>query len=261
MAQILDLDESHLPLYLCCLEPWSEEMQDAGDHKSRWYEQMRDKGLRVKLACEGDDTVGMIQYLPVEKSDVEGQGLYFIYCIWVHGHKQGVGNWQRRGIGTALLKAAEEDARALGAKGMTAWGLILPFWMRAAWFRKHGYKPVDRNGIAQLVWKPFTPDAVPPRWIRPRKRPELSADRVTVTGLVDGWCPAMNISFERAKRAAEAFGEQVRFEQISTLDRDTFVEWGRSNSIFIDGRQVNTGPPPTYEKLHKLIERQVRRRR
>jgi GNAT superfamily N-acetyltransferase len=65
------------------------------------------------------------------------EGLYFVYCIHVPGHKQGRGNFQGHGMGTALLCAAEEDARRLGAKGMAAWGVWLPFWMKASWFKKH----------------------------------------------------------------------------------------------------------------------------
>ncbi len=56
----------------------------------------------------------------------EHRSLYFILCIWVHGHKQGPGNLQKRGMGKALLQAAEDDARDLGAKGIAAWGLWLP---------------------------------------------------------------------------------------------------------------------------------------
>jgi len=85
-------------------------------------------------------------------------------CIWVHGHKQGRGNFQGHGMGSALLDAAEADARALGAKGLAAWGLWLPFWMKASWFKRHGYRKADRQGIAVLLWKPFTGDAQPPRW-------------------------------------------------------------------------------------------------
>ena len=33
---------------------------------------------------------------------------------------------------------------------MAAWGLALPIWMRASWFKKHGYRKADRRGFATL---------------------------------------------------------------------------------------------------------------
>jgi hypothetical protein len=69
----------------------------------------------------------MSQYGPSEHSNVGGEGLDFVYCIHVHGHKQGRGNFQGRGMGTALPCAAKENARRIGAKGMAAWGVWLPF--------------------------------------------------------------------------------------------------------------------------------------
>ena len=77
-----------------CLEDWSDEMKEAGDHKEHWYRKMKDKGLGVKIAVTEDDkVVGMIQYVPLEYSTAEGDNLYFINCIWVHGYKEGVGNF------------------------------------------------------------------------------------------------------------------------------------------------------------------------
>ena len=62
----------------------SEEIKEAGNHKEIWYNKMRDKGLRVKLALDDSGEVGgMIQYIPIEHSFVEGDALYFINCIWV----------------------------------------------------------------------------------------------------------------------------------------------------------------------------------
>lgn len=150
--KIIDLDETHQPLYFLCLEDWSDEIKEAGNHKELWYHKVKDKGLRVKLALDDEGNVGgMIQYLPSEHSIVEGKDLYFIYCIWIHGHKKGRGNFQKRGMGKALLQAAEEDAKALGAKGIAAWGISLPFWMKASWFKKHGYKKVDKEKIQVLM--------------------------------------------------------------------------------------------------------------
>jgi hypothetical protein len=100
--QIVNFSEKYASSYFMCLEEWSEEMKDAGNHKERWYEKMKEKGLRIKLTIENEIACGMIQYIPVEESFVEGKNLYFINCIWVHGHKEGIGNYQKIGIGKQL---------------------------------------------------------------------------------------------------------------------------------------------------------------
>jgi hypothetical protein len=215
-------------------------------------------GLRVKLAVDENDTVvGMIQYLPIENSHVAGENLYFIYCIWVHGHKQGIGNFQKKGYGTLLLAAAEQDTLASGAKGMVAWGLSLPFWMKASWFKKHGYASVDKNGFVALMFKPFTENAGMPHWIRQKKTPEAVPGKVTVTSFINGWCPAQNTVYERAKRASRDFGDKVMFREIDTLDKNNFNEWGIVDALFIDDKPVKSGPPPSFEKIRKMIEKKA----
>jgi len=256
---IIDLLPEHRPLYFRCLKDWSPGMEESGDHKARWYERMKERGLRVKLAVDDGGTVaGMIQYLPIEESTVDGRGLYFIPCIWVHGHEQGRGNRQRRGHGRALLEAAERDAAERGALGMAAWGLLLPLWMRASWFRRHGYRKADRDGIALLLWKRFHEEATPPRWVRPRKTPAPVPGRVTVTAFVNGWCPVQNTTFERAKRVAAEFDDRVDFHAIDTADRRNFQEWGLGDALFIDRRQVAPGPPVSADRIRKVIARRVR---
>jgi len=259
-VRIVDLTDEHLDPYMVCLEDWSDEMKEAGDHKRCWYEHAKEQGFRVKLALDDEGTAGgMIQYGPIESSTAEGQDLYFVYCVWVHGHKQGRGDFQKRGMGKALLQAAEEDARELGAKGMAAWGLSLPVWMKASWFRKRGYRKVDKQGVQVLLWKPFADDAAAPKWIGQQKTPERVPGRVTVASFKNGWCPAQNLVYERAKRAAAAFDERVVFEVFDTSDRATFLEWGIWDSLFIDGKEVRTGPPPSYEKLTGLIEKRLKK--
>ncbi|MFC2041564.1 GNAT family N-acetyltransferase [Chloroflexota bacterium] len=258
--EIIDLADEHEQLYYVCLEDWSEEMKEAGDHKETWYNRMKDKGLRVKLALDDNGRVGgMTQYTPVEHSFAEGKDLYFINCIWVHGYKEGRGNFQKRGMGKALIQAAEDDARALGAKGIAAWGIPLPFWMKASWFKKQGFTKVDQQGFLGqvLLWKPFIQDATPPKWINQKKKPELIPGKVTVTAFLNGWCPAQSLVFERAKRVAAKFGSDVIFQQIDTFNRDNLLEWGISDALFIDGKQVRTGPPPSYEKIRRIIAKRV----
>lgn len=260
--QIIDLMPENEQDFFICLEEWSDDMKDSGNHRRLWFEEMKAKGLRVKLALNDDGVVaGFIQYLPVEHSTLVGGDGYFIYCIWVHGHKKGRGNLTGKGTGKALLSAAEEDVKSLGVKGIAAWGIALPFWMKAAWFKKHGYKKVDADGIARLMWKPFTADAIPPKWRKPNKKPTAGIDRVKISAFVHGWCSAQNIAMERMKRISAEFPNQVIYEEYNTRDRAVLEEWGLSDALFIDTDSVNTGPPPSYEKLKKLVEKKIKQRK
>ncbi len=263
--KIIDLAEHPLyePLYFVCLEEWSGERKEAGDHKRRWYEQALERGLRVKLAVDDAGVAGaMIQYLPIEQSLAEGSGLYFIKCVWVHGHKRGRGDFRRQGMGPALLRAAEDDARGLGAAGMAAWGVAGPFWMRASWFRRHGYQKADRNSLAVLLWKPFLESAAAPRWIRQRRKPQKVPGQVTVTAFINGWCPAQNLVFERARHAcAQLDDPRVVFEAVDTSTRQTFLKWGISDDLFIDGKSITRGPPLAYETIRKQIQRPLEKLR
>jgi len=257
--RIVDLSKENEKTFFVCFEEWSPDMKESGNHKEIWCRKMKDKGLRIKLAVDDNGAAGgLIQYLPIEHSFVEGKDLYFITCIWVHGHKAGIGNVQGKGMGKALVEAAEEDARRLGAKGISAWGLSEPFWMPAAWFEKHGYKEADRQGMMVLLWKPFTDDATPPKWMSLKKKPKPQKGIVTVTALKNGWCPAQNLTFERTKRAISEFGDKVKFNVIDTIDRNIIDEWGIAEGLFIDDEILEFGPPPSYEQLKSIIAEKVK---
>ena len=257
----IDLSDEHRELFSMCLEDWSEEAAEAGPRRGCWIDRHLQRGLRAKLALDDSGEVGgMIQYLPIEESWADGEDLYLILCIWVHGHKQGRGNFQGHGMGSALLEAAEADAEAFGAKGMAAWGIALPFWMKASWFRKHGYMKADRQGMAVLLWKPFAADAAQPRWFdKGTQLPEPMPGKVNVTVFTSGWCMAQNLVAERSRRAAEEFGDSVVYREIDTSERAVVTKWGFTDELFIDGKKVRTGPPPSCEKIKSLIGKRARR--
>jgi hypothetical protein len=110
-----------------------------------------------------------------------------------------------------------------------------------------------------LMQKPFATAAAAPSWIRPKKKPQPEKGKVVVTGLLNGWCPAMSLVHERARRAAAELGPRVEFREISTADRDVFLEWGMGDALFIDGMEVRNGPPPKYEKIRKKIARRLKK--
>jgi GNAT superfamily N-acetyltransferase len=258
--KVIDLPSDQESLYCHCLEEYSPEVGEGADLKQEWFEKMKSRGLRVKVAVDDLGTIGgMIHYGPIENVAVQGSDLYYVYCVWVHGHAQGPGNHQHKGMGKALLAAAEEDAKSLGARGLVAWGLSIPVFMRARWFRRRGYQAADRRGMMQLVWKPFTADAEPPRWNKSSRRPVPQPGKVVVTSMKNGWCPAQNTAHTRAKRASAEFGDRVVFQEIDTFEREAALEWGFSDALFVDGKTVRTGPPPSYEKIRRLIGKKVHR--
>jgi hypothetical protein len=68
----------------------------------------------------------------------------------------------------------------------------------------------------------------------------------------------MNMTIERARRAASEFGDRVVFRTVDAFSRDVILEWGTSDALFIDGKQVRTGPPPSYEKIKKKIAKRAK---
>jgi hypothetical protein len=257
--KIIDLTSEHEKQYFCCLEDWSDEVKEAGDHKACWYNKIKDKGLKVKLAQDENGIIGgMIQYLPVENSLFEGRDLYAVLCIWIHGHKKGIGNFQKKGMGKALLKAAEDDVKSIGAKGLVTWGVILPFFMRASWFKKQGYTVADKDGIMRLLWKPFSPEAIPPSFIKQKKKPQLIPGKVTVSLFLNGWCTAQNMTYERTKRAISDFMDKIEINEYPTFEKDIQREWGISDAVFINRKKIWGGPPPSYKKIRRLVEKEIK---
>ncbi|MDA3957592.1 hypothetical protein, partial [Oceanispirochaeta sp.] len=165
------------------------------------------------------------------------------------------------GMGRALLKSAEEDIRNRGADGIAAWGITLPFWMKASWYKKQGYQVVQKDGMRRLLWKSLSPDAQAPQWSVPKKISNSSRETgmVHVTSLVNGICPVMNLANERAKAVSEEFGDAVVFREIVTEEPDVLKEWGSSDALFINDREIPLGPPLAKKKIRTLIQKELKR--
>ncbi|TSA20708.1 hypothetical protein D4R75_07175 [bacterium] len=53
--------------------------------------------------------------------------------------------------------------------------------------------------------------------------------------------------------------DKVALQEIDTFDPAVFREWGIADALFVDNKQVRTGPPPTYEKIRKLVVKRTKR--
>ena len=80
-----------------------------------------------------------------------------------------------------------------------------------------------------------------------------------VTAFINGWCPAQNIVYERARRAAAALGDDVIFESHDTTEQTAMISCGESDCVYLDGKPLQKGPPPSYDKIHKKMSKRVAR--
>ena len=83
--------------------------------------------------------------------------------------------------------------------------------------------------------------------------------QTTGNSKLNGGCPAQNMVFERANRACSEFGDRAVFNPVDTSNRNVFLEWGISDALFIDGKKIRTGPPPSYASIRKHIEKQIKK--
>lgn len=260
-VRIVCIDKTTEGAWLVCLKEWAHEpgrtdprADRATAHRAAWYRRLKDHGLRVKLALADDGVVGgMIQYLPIEHSGATGRDLYFVQCTWVHGYAEGPGNLQGRGMGKALLAAAERDVMERGAKGLAAWGNTFPGWMPVAWLLRQGYVEADRAGARVLVWKAFVPDALEPKWRVPRKTPPRVPGEVRVTAFLNPWCSDSCDFHERVAEVVPEVGDDVRFERVDTSSPEVLNEWGIENAVFVNDRQITRG----VEELREVIQEEL----
>ncbi|UCC92822.1 MAG: GNAT family N-acetyltransferase [Thermoplasmata archaeon] len=254
--EIVDLTPEHERTFLCCLKPEDEVFAGGVPIKRQWLDRHREEGVGVKLTIDDDGAVaGMVQYSPRELAPfvTADEGTWVVHCIWVHVYPSGIGDRGGRGMGTALLQAAEDEMRDQGARGVAAWGIVADEWMNAPWFERHGYRRVDEQGWLALTFKAFDPDVDEPRFLREVKRPGPIPGKARVSSFLIGWCTSGNLNHEWARRAAEELGEDVVFERFDTSDLSVATEWGISTGIFVNGDQLPVDGTETYEKVRDFI--------
>ncbi len=69
--------------------------------------------------------------------------------------------------------------------------------------------------------------------------------------------PHVNVVYERAKRAATALGDDVVFESVDTSEQSAMIRCGQSDCVFVDGKTVQKGPPPSYDRFYKMMAKRA----
>jgi hypothetical protein len=75
---------------------------------------------------------------------------------------------------------------------------------------------------------------------------------------VSGWCTGGDLVVERARRAANELGDKAAYCEIDTSEPGAVAKWGISDAVFVDGKVVRGGPPPSFDKIRSIITKRVR---
>jgi GNAT superfamily N-acetyltransferase len=241
-----------------CLDPsippkWREAMQPCMLARREWLKKMMSKGLQVSVALENPEKAisslgtknakfkdmavknnlpeGLIEYVPIEHAPepVRGRKSLFINCLWI------VPPFWRRGVATALVERAIEKGKAHGGVTVLAyegdkWFGFFPY-MPAGFFRKFGFKEVDRDGSRVLLHLDLSAGQQP-SLIRPKTR-KLKSGRLAVDVFFSSQCPWSGWMVDRIKRNMKKYDATIN--TINTDDRKVIEEHGMSRGVCING--------------------------
>jgi len=245
-----------------CLDPsippkWREAMQPCMETRKNWLKTMMDKGLRVLVALEkpeiaiaslgerntkfksmivrGEFPKGLLEYVPIEFSPepVKGEKSLFINCLWIvppfwHSH-----------VARALMESLMEKARVCGGASVLAyesdkWFGFFPY-MPASFFRKFGFKEVDRDGSRVLLHLNLGTDEKP-SLILPKKRIAKKSDRMVVDVFFNSQCPWSGWMVDKLKRNIKKYDAVVN--AINTDERKVIEEYGLSRGVCMNGTPI-----------------------
>jgi len=224
---LVDLTAANVEQYACCGA--KDPAHEGRRRKIRWMKAQFKKGLRARVlltdAGEGGTPAGggpakgrqagYIEYMPGEHAwrGVEAGGYLVIQCIWIH-YKE----YQRKGVGSAMVEAAMEDARRSGMHGVAAVVRDGPWMAGSALFVKNGFKVADEAAPDyRLLVKKLDASAPDPKF-RFEQAKALRRYGSGLTIIRSDQCPyAAKFGDDIADAAREEYGIEPRVVEVKTL--------------------------------------------
>jgi len=238
----------------CTHENESDEIDASSRRRLAWLKGNYDRGVRAKVALLGAARVGFIYVMPTEISPwgPVAAGLMVVPCLVAHS------NWKGRGVGKALLAAAEEEARRQGNKGLVIQAYDWDSWfMPLAYFAKLGFKEVERTGKYVLLWKRFDETAEPPRLLKPGYEYEPVEGKVVVDLFYNTFCETSDIEAHRVREVAAEFGDKVVLREYPAEDRQTLHRYQTPRGIYINGQEIFWGYEAPREGIREAITKSL----
>lgn len=247
MVKVRELTKDNIiDLYkICCPneEPYLSAMNKSAEH----FAMKMDKGWKGFAVYEDDKLVGRAEIASVKESLValEGEDVYFLYCLWVKKEAEG------KGYGRKLMeKIIEVSKNKNGLATITVEG-----WMPRKFFEHFGFELVQSKGISDLMLKRFNPKAEV-EFKDVKFNPKIIDNKVNVTMVHSKRCPFMTISYNKAIEAAKNISDKVIITEHILKTQEDILRYGDEN-FYIDNETPFMGPIK-IEKLQEIIKGKIK---
>jgi GNAT superfamily N-acetyltransferase len=238
--RISDVTEDTLWYVACCAQDdTSPETQQAAELRGDWMRKMLTRGgLNAQVALAGDEPVGFLFLVPVERTAwyVDGRELFTIQCMNIEDAYRG------QGIGERLLAAAEERVRA-HSRGMAVIAYDPSDWfMPASFFRDQGYREVERRGTSVLMFKPFEEHVPAPSFIaREYRPPRLIPGKVIVEAFWSPQCLTTALEILHVREVCAEFGDDVILRELNASMPGMRERFGIPRTLFLNAVEKGWG--------------------
>ncbi len=257
MMRLVEIDATTEDTFFRCLHDEVPADPRVMAMRRAWRARYEPLGHRGKVLFDDEErVVGLTNYIPIEHSPYEGDNLMAILCMWIHGYEHLVGNQQGQGYGRFMLEAIEADARASGCDGVCVWAKDYDAWNPISFYEHMGYERADVQGLDVLAWKPFSPQARPPRLLPRRVPPRDAGDgRVRVTSVSNGWCGGGCQQCMLARDALTGLEQEATLVEVYAHSKADMRARGESiDVLYLDDEPFRPdGPPAGVEDLRQAV--------
>jgi hypothetical protein len=179
--------------------------------KVGWLRERFQEGLRFLLfRNEKGKPLAFLEYVPGEYAwrPVEARGWLFVHCLWVYPSGQKVGR-----LGSRLIQACVDEARAMGSLGVAAMVSDGPWMAPKEVFLKNGFELMCTADRFELVARRLRQGGEEPRFR------DISGNAARYPGLHlvhAAQCPMLPRSVEDLRDEAEKHGLELKVTVLTT---------------------------------------------
>ena len=234
----------------------SAETDACAEQRLRWFREHHASGVRVLTALANGKRAGFLYLMPIGECPWGplGSDLTVVPCLYVEQWATG------RGLGRALLAAAESEARAQGSMGLVVPTVDWDFWfMPTSYFQRLGYVVAASRDKHVLLWKTYDAGASPPVPLRPNYRYQPVPGAVVVDLFWHTFCQTSVVEAHRVREVVAEFGDAVVLHEHCADDRNTLLHYQIPRAIYVNGREASWGYEAPREGIREAITSAMQR--